>query len=340
MTQSIKIKKLINDLGIDETLTRPVKKPKRFTHVKDNIPLMEDYNFMADLLFLPKDKKGFKYLLVIVDLATDEFDIEPLIDKQPKTVLESMLKIYKRKFVKKPYASLKTDDGNEFKGVFHKWLYDNSIYHSVAYPARHSQMSNVECLNKTLGRIFNGYMNKMEMQTKNQYTNWTDIINIVRDKLNIIRKKKLNQNDTTLSHFNATQKQKYNIGDIVYRKLESPESALGKKLPGNFRMGDFRYDTVPRKIEQVLIYTGDIPYRYILDGFPQVAYAEHELIQAKEQEEEWEVKQILDRKAFKGVVKYLIWWKHFKKSEATWENKSSLIKTIPDMIHEFDKEFS
>src|SRR5438552_382523 len=121
---SSKVKQLITKLGIDETLTTPIKKPKKFTRVKHNIPLKEDYNFMADLLFLPTDKAGYKYLLVVVDLATDEFDIEPLKDKQPKNVLDAMLKMFKRKYIKTPYASIKTDDGTEFKGVFHKWLYE------------------------------------------------------------------------------------------------------------------------------------------------------------------------------------------------------------------------
>jgi hypothetical protein len=211
-----KISDLINELEIDETLTKPLKKVKKWTHVKDQIPLIEDYNFMADLLFLPKDKNNFKYCLVVVDLSSDEFDIEPIKDKNPDTILKAMKKMFKRKYINIPYASIKTDSGNEFKGVFHKYLYDNSIYHSVGLPNRHSQLSNVENLNKTLGRIFNGYMNKKEMQLKHSYKNWTDIIDIVRDKLNKIRKKKLPKDITKINYetFNFKNKPKYQIGDI------------------------------------------------------------------------------------------------------------------------------
>ena len=55
--------KLITKLGLDETYTKVRIKPK-FDNVKDNIPPLQDYNFQADLIMLPKTKKGFKYLLV------------------------------------------------------------------------------------------------------------------------------------------------------------------------------------------------------------------------------------------------------------------------------------
>lgn len=77
------MKNILDKLGIDETFTKQrIKKPRRKgavaaeNHVTNRIPLKEDYNFMCDILHLPEDKNGFKYLFVIVDLATDEFDIE------------------------------------------------------------------------------------------------------------------------------------------------------------------------------------------------------------------------------------------------------------------------
>jgi hypothetical protein len=53
---------------------------------------------MADLLELPETKKGFKYLLVVVDLATDEFDIEPMTNNKSLTVVDAMKRIFKRKY--------------------------------------------------------------------------------------------------------------------------------------------------------------------------------------------------------------------------------------------------
>eukprot|EP00981_Chlorochromonas_danica_P010827 scaffold3440_cov166-Ochromonas_danica.AAC.1 len=99
--------------------------------------------------------------------------------------------MFKRKYIKKPYASLKTDGGSEFKGVFHKWLQNNEIMHKVSLPFRHKQMANVESLNRQLGRLFNGYMNTKEEETGKRYREWTDIVDIVRKELNEHRHKKL-----------------------------------------------------------------------------------------------------------------------------------------------------
>eukprot|EP00981_Chlorochromonas_danica_P013242 scaffold5998_cov440-Ochromonas_danica.AAC.1 len=179
-----KFKGILDDMGINETFTKRVQREKVYNSVKDNVPLVEDWNMMADLLFLPTAKFGFKYLFVIVDLATDEFDIEPIKNKEPATILKAMKKCFDRDFVSQPEYSLKTDSGSEFKGVFHKWLYDENILHKVAPAHRHQAMGNVESLNRQLGRLFNGYMNKVEEKTGKPCKNWTDIVGVVRTKLN------------------------------------------------------------------------------------------------------------------------------------------------------------
>ena len=57
--------KLIAKLGINEKFTKAIKQPNKFNRVKDNVPLKQDYNFMADLLFLPQTDSGYRYLLFI-----------------------------------------------------------------------------------------------------------------------------------------------------------------------------------------------------------------------------------------------------------------------------------
>ena len=58
-----------------------------------------------------------------------------------------MLKMFKRSHIKLPYVSIRTDGGAEFKGVFHKYLYDHNILPKISSPYRHKQMENVEVLN-------------------------------------------------------------------------------------------------------------------------------------------------------------------------------------------------
>ena len=155
---------LINKLGINEKFTKPIRNIK-FDRVKENTYSKGGYNFMADLLHLPTTKYRYRYLLVITDLWNNQFDIEPIRNKTPDDVLKAMKKIMTRESIPDIKESLSTDSGTEFRGIFHKWLYDENILHRVAEANRHQQVANAENLNKTLGRLLNGYMNAKEEQT-------------------------------------------------------------------------------------------------------------------------------------------------------------------------------
>jgi hypothetical protein len=335
------MKALLQKYSINEDFTKVRKEPTVYNRFKNNIPLLEDYNFMADLLLLPETEKGYKYLLVVVDIASDEFDIEPLKNKTSEDVLNGFKKIIKRKYLKLPKGSLRTDSGSEFKGVFHKWLLDKEVFHKYSLPNRHKQMANVESLNKQLGRIFNGYMNFKEEQTGEMYKEWTDILDEVRTDLNQVRKKKLKDyidpDDYPVFDIQKAGKQKYDIGSIVYEKLDWAENALGKKQPTpQFRQGDYRFSKTPKKVEKV-VYMNDKPYyRYILSGLPNVSYSEAELMQSKEKTEKFKVKKIIGSKIEKKKKFYLVHWKGYLKKDATWELEKTLLE---DGLEEYIKDF-
>ena len=200
---------------------------------------------MADLLFSPTTADGYKYSLVIVDLANDAFDVQEMKNKEFATVLKAMQTIFKRGIISVPYASIRTDAGNEFQGVFHKWLYDKSILHTVALPSRHSQVANVERLNRELGRLYNGYLNHMEEETGEVYREWTDVTDIIRTELNAFRLKKLPK-DITKVKYAAPKIQlnpKFKVDDIVYRQLDAPQNILGaEQNTKQFREGDRRWE--------------------------------------------------------------------------------------------------
>lgn len=337
--------KLLQQLNINEKFTKPIKESKKFNRVKDNVPLIPDYNFMMDFLFLPTTKEKYKYLLVIVDLATDEFDIEPMKDKKSKNVLEAMKTIFKRPYIKKPYASIRTDDGKEFKGDVKQYMFNNGIFHSVALPYRHSQLSNVESLNRTLGRLLNGYMNAKEEKTNKEYNEWTDVLNIIRIELNKIRKKATPEDIVKYNYKfpTSTKDPVFKVGDIVYRQLDYPEDALGNLQPTEFfREGDYRYSRIPKKIVNVLYYTGDVPYRYMLEQIPNASYKASQLMRADEKEKEtkYKVKKIIGKKTINKKIHYLVWWDKYLKKDATWESKDKLLEDgIKEYIDEYEKSF-
>ena len=301
-----KFKQLLDTIGSKEVneFTKAISKPKSYNHVKDNIPLVADSNFQADLLFLPTAQFGFKYGLILVDLATDLFDIEPIKNKDSDTVLKALKKIDSRGIIDTSKAfTLQTDAGSEFQGMFGKYLKDAGIYHKVALPNRHT-CANVESLNRQLGRLFTAYMNKKEEKNKKQFSNWTEIVPTIRLELNKLREKKLpkdinsykyatpddTKEVTTIVKKDKTEKEvkiledikpKFKIGQYVYRYLDSPENTLGKKQSGKKREGDILWDREPREIEKIFTYAGDGPlYRYYLDGLPNVSFTEAQIKRA------------------------------------------------------------
>ena len=61
------MKSLKQSLGVDDSHTKLFRRPTRadeMTKVKDQVPLVPDYNQMADILHLPTDSFGFCKLLV------------------------------------------------------------------------------------------------------------------------------------------------------------------------------------------------------------------------------------------------------------------------------------
>lgn len=323
-------------LNIDDTFTKPPIKDKKFTKISDVMTLIEDYNMMVDLLYLKTTKQGNKYLFVITDLATREFDFEAIKNKKSTTVLEAMKTIFRRKkWINKPLASIRSDNGPEFQEQFNKYLKDNNIFHSVSMPYRHTQLSAVESLNKQIGYLLNGYMNNIEFATKKEFKEWDDdkILNLIKKELNKIRYRKAPYTEKNIFNYkdkktlNLKDTPKYKVDDIVHYQLSYPEDALGNKQPTEkFRVGDFRFSPIPKRIVQVLYYNGNIPYRYMLKDMQFVSFTENQLMKSKEKEQKYKVKRIIGKKKEKKITYYLIWWNGYLKKDSTWEPENMLIK--------------
>lgn len=302
------MKEIFDKIGIDNTFTKQRYKKKRRknvepveeNHVKNLIPMKADMNFMIDTLHLPETKKGFKYLFVIVDLATNEFDIEQTKDLDPNTSLKALKNCLKRNYIKvdKNTFTVASDSGNEFTGKFHQYLWDLNIFHKKNLGGRHTQTANVESLNKQLGRLFNGYMNMKEEESGKVYKEWTDVITVVRKELNKFRKKVLPKDpvypayDITVEKeqtvnmkgkkktvtYNELVKPKFQIGDSVHVLLQKPKDALGRNQnTANFRSGDYVLDKKIREVEQILYFPDHPKIRYLVSGIKNASFLETEL---------------------------------------------------------------
>ena len=126
----------------------------------------------ADLLFLPNDN-GYKYLLVIVDIATRTCDAEPLKSKDSESVKEALIKIFKRGIIKQP-KGLEVDSGAEFSGAF-KTHFERVLRIITKVTGRHRQQSVVETKNHQIGTILNKRMLAEEINNDATSRNWVDI---------------------------------------------------------------------------------------------------------------------------------------------------------------------
>jgi len=266
---------------------------------------------MADILHLPTDRFGFSKLLCVLDLSTDNFDVEKMKGETADETLSAYKKILNRGILKLPYASILTDGGSSFKGPFDKFLYDNGIDHRTARAGRHHQLSNVDNLCRQLGDLFNGVMNAKEAETGKISKSWVHAIDEVRGKLNNYRRSrgvKLPKDITTFEYpifdntvpkikkikikeegkakgGNVQHGQKYThtepkfkVGQMVNVLYQEPHTMTGKKQPSkNFRMGDLRLEKKKRKVLKVLFYSGPVPYSYLIDGLPNARYTEQEI---------------------------------------------------------------
>jgi len=338
------MKQLLKDLNIDETFTKKRHRKEVFNHVKNSIRHAPDYNFMADILMLPKTKEGYRYLFLMVDLYTDEFDGVALKEKTATSTLDAFKTIIKRGiYLTKPHA-IQTDSGSEFKGPFHDYMYEQNILHTQVLPGRHKQMSSVESLNRQIGRLLNGYMNSIEEKTGETYTDWTSILASVIKRLNKYRKERRGsialKDNPYLEETGPDVAPKFKIGDIVHQKLDRPENALGHKQNTEaFREGDYRYSKVPKKIIKVIVMDDEPFYRYMLDGIKNCSYTENELFLSKHTVEQQVVKQIIGKRTVNKKKEYLIWWKGELKKMATWEPKENLVEDgLGDTIALFEKK--
>jgi hypothetical protein len=301
-----------DDTSLYSKLYRRPTKPTEQTRIKDNVPLVPYYNYMADILHLPTDKFGYNKLLVVVDIGSDAFDIEKMKGETAKETLSAYNKMLSRGIVKVPFASMLTDGGASFKNEFHKYLYDKGVDHRIALPGRHHQLSSADNLCRQLGDLFNTVMNQQEQATGKPSKAWVSKIDEVRTLLNEYKTNRLKKQfakkgirypvDLTQHTYPAFDdlvpsktkikkegaaaladavqytkiKPKYKIGDMVNVLYDEPHkfsrNANGDQTKQNtkaFRMGDMRPTKKKYKIIKVLYYSGNPPFRYLLEDYPK-----------------------------------------------------------------------
>ena len=331
-------------------LTEPVSlRIKRSGQVKttfDRAFYRPGNTHQADLLYLPTDDKGYKYLLVVIDIGSGIMDARPLKVRDGNTVLKEFQDIYKKhKYLNQP-KFLHLDNGSEFKSV-ESYFNSKNVGVHIAATGRHSQVALAERLNQTIGGTIAKLQLNNELVSGESDSNWItylpDIIKLVNENAKLTKKPLPKQDDSADVKCNGQECELLEIGQLVRPALDYPESIDGKRLHGSFRTGDRRYALKPSKIENILMYPNQ-PIRYVVEGYTQNTFSKAELLpftsnkaKLKMTNNLFVVEKLLERKKIKGIVHFLVKWEGYTKKDNTYEPRSELMKTCPELVKDFEK---
>jgi len=302
--------------------------------------------YQVDTLYMPKDANGELYALVCVDLATNAVDAEPLKNRDAKTTLTAIKKMFKRKHLKKKPRVIEVDDGTEFKGDFEKEMKKMDIFIRRKKAGRSRQQASVEGMNGILGKLLNRAMMVDEMHTNETSRSWVDhlprAINLMNKRLTHEPKSYKNEE----VRCSGKSCEVLEEGTKVRVSLDKPKDYItDKRLHGKFRTGDIRFDPEIREITQILLEPGQPPM-YLISGIPHVGYTKNQLqvvksnekLPSQKHQKKFIVEKLIEKRKHKNKIEYLVKWKGYDSKVNTWEPQTQLKKDVPLLIKQFSKK--
>jgi len=177
----------------------------------------------ADLLFFPKDKKNYKYVLCVVDVASRYKAAEALKKKDSNTLVEAFKKIYSETKLKLPKRII-FDKGSEFKGSVTRYFGENGVEVTVSELRYHRSTSIVERFNQTLSKRIFKQLHQKEIEKNKVNNNWFELLKPTVDQINNeptrligIKPNIAIEMEEVIPHpeIKLDSSKKFNIGDIV-----------------------------------------------------------------------------------------------------------------------------
>lgn len=257
---------------------------------------------MADIIFMPDDEDtkrkstdSFKYITILIDLATSNLVKTPLKYRDAKTALQAfkvIMREAKHLDKKLSYSLFITDGGSEFKGVFHDYIASKGIIHKTTERGRHQQMKPIDSRIALISRYLHIIMLSEELENKQVNKKWTKYLKTMVSILNRKRylKRELTDEDMEnmkkiVTNYNKKKTDHEDIipiGTKVRYKLDVPINPVTDKQFSNekFRKGDVRFSKQIHKIE-TLVLNPNQPVMYKLNGINHVRYIKQQLLIAK-----------------------------------------------------------
>jgi len=278
-----KNKTINNDKNIEEVqqlLKVPIRDNKKdIPHIYNNIT-EEGYQQQADLLYLPTDAFGYKYCLVVVDVATSKCDAQQLKRKTDLAVKNAFIKLYERNILEKP-TIIRFDQGSEFKGLLKKFFEDEKVIVKYSLTNRHRQQALVEQKNKQIGNLITAYQTNEELKTNKIVKRWVKQLPFVIKYLNENLPKRNYDKLTNEIMTTKFSKDLIPLHSTVRYILDYPLNALGDKVDSKFRSGDIRWSRETSEVKRIVL-NPNIPPLYVLNNKKGVAYTKRQLQVIKE----------------------------------------------------------
>jgi len=307
-------------------------------------PVPPNNHHQIDLLYLPNDA-GYKYALVVVDIGTRKMDAIQLKNKESKDVIKSLTELYNTsKYINKP-KRITVDDGSEFKGVFADTIRKMKVDLRVAQTARHRQTCLAEHANGTIGAMIHRFQVGVENKTGHAYSKWIEYLSDIVEIMNSHAKPPKDNINKEAPYFGN------NIlleGTKVRVLLEHPINYLSKKrLHGDFRKSDIRWDDTVRTVERAIVRNGQ-PILYEISGKNHVWYSRNQLqvipsnekikdIDNVENDNNFEIEKIINHEKRDNIMYFKVKWKGYSAKYDTWEKRSALFKDVPQMVTNYEK---
>ena len=308
--------------------------------------------YQADVLYMPDDK-GYKFILVCVDMYDSTVDAEQMKEVNSVEVLQAFKKIFARKILKFP-VFITFDRGAEFtKPDIVNYFKDNKTNVKYALTGRSRMLATVERANQKIGTILFKRMTSQELTTGEPSKEWVDDLKPLIEVLNEHKKNPLKKEIDPLPIVDVYSGKLFKIGQKVRLLLDKPINATNNaRLYGKFRSGDIRFTPKIYKITEVLLKPG-FPPGYLTDADDNVYRTKNQLSKVRRNEQEpdakyirgnpefYKVSEILDKRIINRKTEYKIRWKGFKAEDATWEPAKILDRTtaLKDLKRKFNENY-
>ncbi len=218
------INDFVNNYTINQ-LHKPVSNYKlNFKFITTNEPYEMLQIDLLDYTKYSTTNKGYKYILIAIDIFTRYAYAEPIKNKTPSSVLQAFMK-----FNIKKLTSIYHDSGNEFKGVFLKYLTDNNIIDLKAELGDHHSLGVIDRFSKTIKTVIEKYMS-LDSTTK-----YYDELPKIVTAYNKTPHSALNN----ISPNNAFKGDGYDYVKIINQSKQEYNKSLEKKLTNKIKIGDY-----------------------------------------------------------------------------------------------------